>query len=287
MIKLLSAFAPAKINLYLRVTGRRDDGFHELDSIFVPITLGDLLRLEIRPDTGVRVVETECGKLPSDTNLATLAARAFLEHFDIGADVRIKIMKRIPLGAGLGGGSSDAGTVLRMLASLYGVGDHKSLREIALRLGADVPFFVEPRVARVNGVGEQIEALAHFPDLSFVIAVPPIEISTGTIFRALQREHWSGRASDADLRLIMEGRLHPGLLVNDLAKISAVRFPEIAQLIGAMEHCGALGAAMSGSGSAAFGVFRTYAQAVEAAAIMHNLNPGVNIAPVSIYRDSN
>src|ERR1700732_4035054 len=120
MVKLFSAFAPAKINLFLRVTGRRADGYHELDSIFIPISISDRVTIEIRP-AAVSTVSLRCD-LPSlgdpESNLATRAARAYLDEFGISAQVMIDLRKVIPVGAGLGGGSSDAGTVLRMMASM-------------------------------------------------------------------------------------------------------------------------------------------------------------------------
>ncbi|MGH8011903.1 MAG: 4-(cytidine 5'-diphospho)-2-C-methyl-D-erythritol kinase [Candidatus Binataceae bacterium] len=287
MVKLISAFAPAKLNLFLRVTGRRNDGYHELDSIFVPISLGDVVQIEVRDAQGPSDVLLECDDptLPSDgRNLAMRAAQAFLERFAIKAAVRLELIKRVPVGAGLGGGSSDAGTVLRVLAYLLRIDATEVLAEIALKLGADVPFFLDPKPARVCGIGEQITSLPNFARLAFVIALPPFEASTALVFHSLRSEDWSGKAADRDVEQIISGRAHSALLVNDLAKVTAARFPQITELRSALENTGALGAAMSGSGSAVFGVFRTYDEAVKVVELMSDSFREVKFHAVTIYQ---
>ena len=168
MITELSGRACAKINLFLRVTGRRDDGYHELDSVFLPLTLADEIRLEIRAANEPSVTVT-CN-LPelarSKNNLAASAARSFMSEFDLFAGVSIDLKKLIPIGAGLGGGSSDAATVLCIMAASAQLTDEESmskLRRVALSLGADVPFFLDPRPSRVTGIGERIVAIEGVP----------------------------------------------------------------------------------------------------------------------------
>src|SRR5271167_979314 len=158
MVKLLAERAPAKVNLFLRVTGRRADGYHELDSIFVPVSLSDRITIEVRPaPTSSITLRCNIASLGNPgTNLAARAARAFMEEFGISADVMIDLEKTIPAGAGLGGGSSDAGTVLRMLAAMAVPMLHESdeisvrLHKVAIKLGADVPFFLNLRPSRVT-----------------------------------------------------------------------------------------------------------------------------------------
>ena len=169
MVKLLAEPAPAKINLFLRVVGRRADGYHELDSVFVPVSLCDQVRVEIRVEprsAADTTIALHCDRddLPAgEKNLAWRAADAFLREF--GAEIHrprqvaIDLRKEIPIGAGLGGGSSDAGAVLRMMAALCRVDDPSRLARVALALGADVPFFLDPHVAHVGGVGERIAPL--------------------------------------------------------------------------------------------------------------------------------
>jgi 4-diphosphocytidyl-2-C-methyl-D-erythritol kinase len=267
MVKLLSEDAPAKINLYLRVTGRRGDGYHELDSLFVQIELCDRLFTEVCPERE-RTVSMRCDAptLPVDEgNLAYRAARDFLNEFKIDAQVLIELRKRIPVGAGLGGGSSDAGAVLRMLAALCRVSDSERLAAIALKLGADVPFFLNPVAARVRGIGERIEPLGRIPEFRLVIAVPPVEVSTAQVFGALKPEQWSGPASDEDINKILHGQITAALLVNDLAQTAMAKWPVIAHLKALLEASGAQAAAMTGSGGAVFGIFST-AEAAEVAA---------------------
>src|SRR5437660_1364940 len=144
MVKLLAEFAPAKINLGLRVTDQRPDGYHELDSIFLPIAWCDIVRIETRPSSSPRVT-LSCDNpalADNDSNLASRAAMAFMREYSVSADVLIDVRKRIPVGAGLGGGSSDAGAVLRMMATLFGLPRDHHLAQVALELGADVPFFL-------------------------------------------------------------------------------------------------------------------------------------------------
>ena len=158
--------APAKVNLGLRVTGVRPDGRHELESVFVPLELADRIRLEVSSGSGVALeVGGALPDVPAGAdNLAVKAATAFLARAGVDRRVEIALEKHIPSPAGLGGGSSDAGAVLRGLAAaLPGAVSPESLAGIALELGADVPFFLEPRPALVTGTGERIAPLVDLP----------------------------------------------------------------------------------------------------------------------------
>jgi 4-diphosphocytidyl-2-C-methyl-D-erythritol kinase len=279
MVKLLGTLAPAKINLFLRVTGRRTDGYHELDSIFVPISLCDRVGLSLRPSHAATVL-LRCnwpGLGRAEENLAVRAARAFMDEFAIQAEVMIELHKAIPPGAGLGGGSSDAGAVLRLMAQLGGINDPRKLGAIAIKLGADVPFFLNPVPARVRGIGEQIEPLTAFARLELVVAVPSIVVPTSEIFARLSPRDWSGPASDEMVRALAAGRVAPDLLVNDLAGVVTARWPAIAELKAILQQCGAAGAAMSGSGGAVFGVFATSAAATLAADEVRRRYPAASV----------
>ena len=267
----VSGRACAKINLFLRVSGRRGDGYHELDSVFLPLALSDRIRIEIRP-ANEPLVTVNCN-LPelarSRNNLAASAARTFMSEFELAADVFIDLEKHIPVGAGLGGGSSDAATILSMMAAAAQLTDSEAagkLHRIALSLGADVPFFLEPRPSRVTGIGERIVPIADVPRIPLVIAVPPFEVSTAAIFRALEPAGWSGAAPDAHLEAIVRGDIASEHLVNDLAAVAIAQFPEINRLKRLLEDSGALAAQMSGSGGAVFGLFDS-PNSAEAAAI--------------------
>jgi len=286
MVKLLSAFAPAKINLFLRVVGRRPDGYHELDSIFIPVALCDRIGIETRPaSTSAVTLRCDLRSLPADDrNLAVRAASVFMAEFGLEAEVLIDLHKDIPVGAGLGGGSSDAGTVLRTMAALFRIDSPNRLAEIALKLGADVPFFLNPVPARVGGIGERITPLGWKPDFAFLVAVPPIEVSTAEIFRGLKPDNWSGIAPEGDVRRILTGEIAPALLVNDLASAAISRWPRIGEALTMIEKSGALAASMTGSGSAVFGIFATAAKAQEAAALLRRQDPELRIVAASPYR---
>jgi 4-diphosphocytidyl-2-C-methyl-D-erythritol kinase len=270
MVTELSGRAFAKINLFLRVTGRRDDGYHELDSVFLPISLADEIRLEVRAaDEPIVTVNCNVPELArSANNLAARAVRSFMSEFGLIGEVLIDLEKRIPVGAGLGGGSSDAATVLCMMAAAAQLADEDSagrLRQIALALGADVPFFLDPRPSRVTGIGERLAPLDKVPSMPIVIAVPPFEVSTAAIFRALEPSGWSGAAPDAHLEALARGDISPELLVNDLASVAIAQFPEILRLKRLLEDSGARAAQMSGSGGGVFGVFDSTDDAERAA----------------------
>jgi len=263
MVKLLAERAFAKINLFLRIIGRRADGYHELDSIFVPVSIRDRITIEVRPAPASSLtLRCNIATLGDPrSNLAARAARAFMAEFGISAQVMIDLEKTIPAGAGLGGGSSDAGTVLRMLTAMTSSMLHEPndirerLEKIAVGLGADVPFFVKPRPSRVTGIGERIEVLDGFPALHLVIAVPPVEVPTASVFKALKREGWSGPAAHTDIKEILGGNIAARHLVNDLEGPAMQLYPQVAKLKALLEECGARASSMSGSGGSVFGLF--------------------------------
>ncbi|HTT74789.1 MAG TPA: 4-(cytidine 5'-diphospho)-2-C-methyl-D-erythritol kinase [Candidatus Binataceae bacterium] len=288
MVKLLSEATPAKLNLFLRVVGRRSDGYHELDSIFLPIDLYDRLTVELQPSSSRSVVLTgNFGGLPADEgNLAVKAASCFMATIGLNAKVRIGLNKAIPSGAGLGGGSSDAGAVLRMMGALTRLGTADRLAELALQIGADVPFFLNPRTARVGGIGELITPLPDPPDWPLVVAVPPLEVSTSVIFKDLKPDNWSGSATAGEVTALLGGNPRPSLFVNDLEAPAIGRFPAIARLKARMKDSGACVAAMSGSGGAVFGLFDSVAQADRAADELRQRDPQLHVFRVRPYRQA-
>jgi 4-diphosphocytidyl-2-C-methyl-D-erythritol kinase len=262
MVKLLSESAPAKINLFLRVIGRRLDGYHELDSIFVPVSLYDRIEMELRPASSAAVrFFCDLDGVPGDErNLAFRAACEFLNEFGLRAEVLIKLHKEIPAAAGLGGGSSDAGAVLRMMAELCRIKQPAPLLALATRLGADVPFFLAPAASRVRGIGEQLEPLGRIEIPFLLIAVPPIPVRTAAVFQDLAPENRSGPAPDRDVLDILQGRIDRHQLVNDLERVAVAKWPEIGELKRWLEALGARAAGMSGSGGSVFGIFNSREQ---------------------------
>jgi 4-diphosphocytidyl-2-C-methyl-D-erythritol kinase len=267
MVKLVAERAVAKINLFLRVVGRRPDGYHQLDSIFLPVLLADEVRLELRTpaERSVRLICDAPALGDEASNLASRAARAFLDEFKIDASVLIQLEKRIPVGAGLGGGSSDAGAVLRMMSRLARIDAPTQLATIAVKLGADVPFFLDPKPARVGGIGEVIEPLAGFPSIPLVLAIPSFGIATASVFKGLTPQDWSGRAPESDVAAASRGEITQAIAVNDLAVVAEREHREVGELRTLLNSLGARAAQMTGSGSAVFGVFASTADAERAA----------------------
>jgi 4-diphosphocytidyl-2-C-methyl-D-erythritol kinase len=282
--------APAKVNLGLAVVGRRADGYHELESVFAPLDLADALDVEIEvaraAATSVALaVEGEGAGVPAGPeNLAARAAHAFLDAAGVRARVRIALAKRIPAAAGLGGGSSDAGAVLRALAAgLPGALAPAALARVALTLGADVPFFLDPRPALVSGVGERRAPLpGALPPLPLVLANPGTPLSTARVFAAYAA---SGAPPSPPGRLAARLRdalgAPPGalparlaaLVENDLEPAAEALCPALGPLRDALRSAGALAVGLSGSGATLYGVFPS-APAAAAALAGGGLGPG-------------
>lgn len=283
--------APAKLNLGLRVLGRRPDGYHEIESLLVPLDFGDSLHLCRRAVPGVALRlcgEAAQGVPAGPENLAWRAAQGFIEAAGLDFGVALRLEKRIPAPGGLGGGSSDAGAVLRGLFALapcragaLGAGRAGALRELALSLGADVPFFLDPRPALVEGIGERIQPLHGLPALDVAIAHPRLPLATGAVYaafdagppppphpplRRLLRVERPGRASLAGPG--GAGPEHwppPELLRNDLEAPARRLCPAVTALREALEAAGARAVGMSGSGPSVYGIFGSAAGARAAA----------------------
>jgi len=281
--------APAKLNLGLKVVGRRADGYHLIESLFVPLDLADELSVEIAPAERPRVrlestlAEDALGVpavLPSGSeNLAQRAAEAFLRAAGLSYSVSVKLLKRIPVAAGLGGGSSDAGAVLRALDALVpGALSRRQLAEVALALGADVPFFLSARPALVEGIGERVTPIGGLPPLCLVLANPGEGLSTARVFGALasRLDTLTRAESGSTLRslsdwmavdpgdLAVRARRLAELLENDLEDAARRLCPEIGQIQARLMEMGAQVVGMSGSGATSFGVFATPSEAKSA-----------------------
>jgi 4-diphosphocytidyl-2-C-methyl-D-erythritol kinase len=262
--------APAKVNLGLAVVGRRADGYHELESVFAPLDLADEVELVLARDgeTSVELSVLGAGQgVPAGPeNLAARAARAFLEAAGVRARVRIALAKQIPAAAGLGGGSSDAGAVLRALAdALPDALAPAALERVALGLGADVPFFLDPRPALVSGVGELRAPLpGALPSLALVLANPGTPLPTARVFAAYAargappspRGRVAARLREALAAPVeaLPGRL-AALLENDLEPAAEALCPALGPLREALRRAGALAVGLSGSGATLYGVF--------------------------------
>lgn len=287
MAKRFELLTPAKINLFLRITGRRPDGYHELDSLFLPISLFDRIVVESAPAPAAAVsIRCNWAEMPlDDRNLAVRAAQLFMAETGLSARIEIDLHKEIPAGAGLGGGSSDAGAVLRAMASLHGYNEPQALHRMALKIGADVPFFLDPRPARVGGVGERITYLNAAFRLDLVIGVPPVAVPTAEIYRHLERRHWSG-PEPVELPSTFDARaIGRELLTNDLEAVAIERYPQIAKVKVLLQDLGARGVVMSGSGGAVFALFPNRREASNGALAAAARMPAARFVAVGVVAD--
>ena len=245
--------APAKLNLMLRVTGRRADGYHLLQTIFRFIDYSDTLRFHVRND-GVIARANDIPGVPPDTDLCVRAARLLqqVSGTSLGADIHLE--KRLPMGGGLGGGSSDAATTLLVLNTLWKTAlSRQQLIDLSVKLGADVPVFVFGRNALAEGIGEELQPL-DLPPAWYVVLCPPVMVPTAAIFShpELKRDSkkvilqgFSG-ARDGGSGVISE-------LQNDLQPLVVKRYPEVARHLAWLSGFGP--ALMTGSGACVFAPF--------------------------------
>lgn len=284
----MKARAPAKINLYLDILGSREDGYHRIETLFQTVSLYDELEvrdagpgsgvsLEVKRDGG-RPMGEEC---PADgRNIVWKAAERFLEKFRPGRGCRIALTKRIPIQAGLGGGSSDAAATLQALSKLF-LGrkareprTRSALHRMATRLGADVPFFLEGGCAEATGIGERIAPLGTFPRFWAVVVKPRIGCPTKEVYRWFDERFGKGtrierRKTIAQSGLTCQPKLNKisrlvsqkrplkvwvPCLYNRFEEVVFGKFPELARIKDSLIDLGAENALMSGSGSALYGI---------------------------------
>jgi len=252
--------APAKINLCLHVLGRRADGYHDLAMLMQRISVFDRLDVAVGSAPGVAVACTGVPLAPDEENIAARAARRLLEAAGVTGRVVIDIDKRIPVAAGLGGGSSDAAAVLVGLNRGLDLGfDRQALMRFGRDLGADVPFFVYERTAWATGIGDVLDPVPPLPPFWCLLVNPGIPVSTAWAYRNL------GLTSPGDVARL---RKFPAtmselvrLLHNDLERVTIGHHPLLAGIRRQLVDLGALGALMSGSGPTLFGIFESEAAA--------------------------
>jgi len=285
--------APAKINLFLRVTGRRPDGYHELVTLMCPVALFDTLTLTPEKE-GLHVICSHPDVPEDDANLAARAARLFMETAFPGpscpiSGLTIRIEKMVPVGAGLGGGSSDAAAVLTTLnRHCENPLSTPALMELAGRLGADVPFFLLGGAALATGIGERLEPFSHLPSWTALLVYPNVAVSTAWVYKnlnlrltkdekKLRKFHFKDRFFNVAEHL-----------VNDLESVTSGAFPVIEEIKRLLLAHGAAGAMMSGSGSTVFGLFETPGRAKSAYSALCNNQRSQNwtlyVADLLIHR---
>ncbi len=276
----IEAFAPAKINLALHVTGRRADGYHFLDSLVAFVDLGDRITAERADTLALRVTGSFADALSEGPeNLVLRAARLF--GGNLGAALTLD--KTVPVASGVGGGSADAAATLQALAQLWGVPLPSDVS--VLSLGADVPVCLYGRAARMTGVGEVIHPLHHpLPAASVVLANPGIAVSTPTVFAALHRHDFAPLPRDLPrLHNLAELAAFLGMLRNDLEPVAIALHPVIEQVTSALSaQPGCCIARMSGSGATCFGLFPDPLSAAAAARAITESQPGWWVAAAAL-----
>ena len=275
------AFAPAKINLTLHVTGQRADGYHLLDSLVAFVDLGDRITATTAPDLRLAITGPFAAGVPAgDDNLVLRAARLMGGH---GAAITLD--KVLPPASGIGGGSADAAATLRALSQLWGI--PLPQRAAVLALGADVPVCLAGQAVRMTGVGDGLHPLAHpLPDAALVLVNPGIALSTPAVFAALDRHDHAPMPRDMPrLRDVAELAAFLGMMRNDLEPPAIRLAPAIARVKAAISaQSGCRIARMSGSGATCFGLFADPLTAAAAASAIRSAAPDwwVATAPLRV-----
>lgn len=255
MRKEIRGKAPAKINLHLSVIGPREDGYHNLESLFQAVSLYDDIIIRSLKDDDVRL-ESKLQLSPNE-EICCKAARLFKAYTGQDCGVSIKIVKRIPLGAGLGGGSSDAALVLKALNLLWNMGlEDKELFSLGEKIGSDVPFFLGSACAKVTGRGEILEPIEARTDYSILLVYPGFSVSTKEAFKWLAEDH-GYREADGNSFISSYKERNPDSwgFYNAFSGVLLKRFPVYREIIPQLYSFGAKYANISGSGSCLFGVF--------------------------------
>lgn len=284
--------AHAKVNLTLRVLGLRADGYHEIRTVFQTITLRDRLTFEPLRGDELELICVGAESAPAgDGNLVLRAANALRERYGVRRGARLTLEKVIPIGGGLGGGSSDAAVTLLGLSILWGVGTNiRELAAIGAGLGADVPFFLTGGTALGTGRGTEIRPLEDAPKRELVVLTPTARVSTAEAYRALGAPALTKVGGVANLSSSRAAAQTPDslyeVLSNDFEPVVLRQYPEIERARSALLRAGARRALLSGSGSSVFGVFDSAHDAARAAGVLRAAGSGWQLFPcVTLARD--
>jgi len=260
-MSLVSYPAPAKLNLFLRVTGRRADGYHLLQTVFRFIDFGDTLYFRIRQDGVIRRVNSVPG-IPADEDIVVKAARLLRHEAGVSRGIEIRVRKRLPVGGGLGGGSSDAATVLLALNRIWGLHlKRRDLEALGLRLGADVPVFIFGESAFAEGIGEKLRPVA-LPPRWYLVLVPPVMVTTRKVF-----EHPDLTRNSTPVTMSAFSAVKGQ---NDLEAVVCSTYPDVARHLDWLRaRVGEAGlAALTGSGACLFAEFSTEEEARRLASLL-------------------
>lgn len=261
-MKTLTKNANAKINLGLQVLNKREDGYHNINSIFLPVSLSD--EIHISESKQYSLVSNVSFDIPDDDNLVIRAAKLINRYVNKNNCVKINLRKHIPSGAGLGGGSSDAATVLKAMNELFEYYlSNEELASLGLELGSDVPFFIYNRPVIAKGRGEDFTFIDFKLSNRILIIYPNIHISTPAAYKSLGRTSTAPKEIDY-LSILNSPSIDFNDFSNDFEEFAIKTYPEIAKIKNELLKNGAFFALMSGSGSSVFGLFEKASEAVEA-----------------------
>jgi 4-diphosphocytidyl-2-C-methyl-D-erythritol kinase len=277
----LRVSVPAKVNLWLEVIRKRDDGYHELSSLMLPIGIYDFLELESHGGSGISLKCDDPGVPSDESNLAWRAAEAFLTTIGSQIGMHIRISKSIPVAAGLGGGSADAAAVLLALNQMVqGRLPMSRLASLAQNLGADVPFFLYQYPALARGIGGDLCQVKGLPDYPLVLVKPPLNVSTRWVYQSLKLTRGESRIK---LHTFLA---HPWQLCevmeNDLESVTLANYPLLGEIKEWLLQNGALGALMSGSGPTVFGVYGERSEADRIGVVAERKWPGCWVAAAQV-----
>ncbi len=287
--RIVSTIAPAKINLYLHVGGKRSDGYHFLDSLVAFAGVQDLISAAPAESLSLAIDGPFGAGLPeANDNLVLKAARELTETWDVGEGAAIRLTKRLPVAAGMGGGSADAAAVLKILSRLWNLNTaNDALMGLAVRLGADVPVCLNGQAAFVGGIGEEITAAPPLPPAWLVLVNPGVALSTTEVFGrcngdfSRQARFTDAVATAEELAAVLQTR------GNDLTEAATDLEPVIDDVLAALKASqGILLARMTGSGSTCFGLFADPAAATQAATALTQNHPKWWVKAASLVSDT-
>lgn len=260
---MMQKLSPAKINLHLRVLGKRRDGYHDIATLLHPISLYDEMIFR-QADHGITIRCPDSSIPENEDNLVYKAADALLSQASCSSGIHITITKRIPVGAGLGGGSSNAATTLTTINDLMGFHyTREELMQIGANIGADIPFFIFGKSAWAFGIGDQLQAIEYIPLLWFVLINPGFEVSTRMIYENFNLRLTKQAVKYTCPALYTVEELIKGLH-NDLEMVTLGLYPELQYIKNYLMQNGALGSLMSGSGPTVAGIFTEEKEALKA-----------------------
>ena len=279
--------ALAKINLGLDVVRRREDGYHEVRMIMQTIHLYDLLEIQKIREPEIQIVSNLSFLPVNENNLVYKAARLLQEEFALTDGISVKLTKRIPVAAGMAGGSTDAAAMLYAMNQLYDLGlSRRELMKRGVQIGADVPYCLMRGTALAEGIGEKLTELPAPPKASILVAKPPIMVSTKEVYQSLKADELSSHPDiDGMIEALKQGSLQgiTDRMDNVLETVTVEQFPVIAQIKDFMKEHGAMNALMSGSGPTVFGIYKEEQEALAAEKALREMGLAKQIKVTQFY----